>query len=293
MPHSMIWNKAIRNEYPGVRVFAQRLKSAIMAAHNCILAARIKQTRNANRKQANVPFKEVSEAEPEHEDKWAADKILNHLGPPGEPIFEVLWHAGDKTWLPYDQVREMDLIAPYLEAQGIENISDLPAGAGQLPADNPQLTSVDPNIVLHPAQLLKFLKYDNNIWHCSATIDTIEPCGYDAFVHAYNALKGDNPCEFIIHDATTGLFNYDSFSIPVSIITFPIIDLRYAELHAFGVINAKGDLDAKAWASMKNMLLHPHRKAVCNQRQSETHCKEKESKQQCYDDAHPNGFDYP
>jgi len=48
MPHPMIWNSADSSKFPGVCVFAQRLKSAIMAAHNSVLAVHIKQTRIAN-----------------------------------------------------------------------------------------------------------------------------------------------------------------------------------------------------------------------------------------------------
>lgn len=58
MPCPMIWNSATRNEYPGVRVFAQRLKSAVMSAHDSVLAARVKQTRAANRRRQLAPFKE-------------------------------------------------------------------------------------------------------------------------------------------------------------------------------------------------------------------------------------------
>ncbi|TFK66725.1 hypothetical protein BDN72DRAFT_738198, partial [Pluteus cervinus] len=43
---------------PGVRAFAYRIKAAIMSAHDSILAARVKQTRNANRKRVQTPFKE-------------------------------------------------------------------------------------------------------------------------------------------------------------------------------------------------------------------------------------------
>ena len=56
MPRSMIWNSAKASEFPGVRVFAQRLKSAIMAAHDSVLAACIKQTRVANRHRQRAPF---------------------------------------------------------------------------------------------------------------------------------------------------------------------------------------------------------------------------------------------
>ncbi|KIK50612.1 hypothetical protein GYMLUDRAFT_144722, partial [Collybiopsis luxurians FD-317 M1] len=43
---------------PGVRVYAQRMKQAIMEAHDSILAARVKQTRDANRRRRSVPFQE-------------------------------------------------------------------------------------------------------------------------------------------------------------------------------------------------------------------------------------------
>lgn len=48
MPRSMIWNSAKASEFPGVHVFSQRLKLAIMAAHDSVLAACIKQTHVTN-----------------------------------------------------------------------------------------------------------------------------------------------------------------------------------------------------------------------------------------------------
>ncbi|OBZ70684.1 Transposon Ty3-I Gag-Pol polyprotein [Grifola frondosa] len=56
MPRAMIWNDAHKDEYPGVRAYAQRMKNAIMAAHDSILAARVKQMRNANRRRQPAPF---------------------------------------------------------------------------------------------------------------------------------------------------------------------------------------------------------------------------------------------
>ncbi|PIL26323.1 hypothetical protein GSI_12079 [Ganoderma sinense ZZ0214-1] len=56
MPRAMVWDSATQDEYPGVRVFAQRVKNAVMAAHDSILAARVKQTRNANRHRRPAPF---------------------------------------------------------------------------------------------------------------------------------------------------------------------------------------------------------------------------------------------
>ena len=54
LPRSMIWNSD--SEYPGVRIFAQRMKDAIMRAHNAIISARVKQTQVANRKCKEAPF---------------------------------------------------------------------------------------------------------------------------------------------------------------------------------------------------------------------------------------------
>lgn len=53
-PSSMIWNST--SEYPGVRVFAQKMKDAVMKAHDAIIAARVKSTAIANRKRKESPF---------------------------------------------------------------------------------------------------------------------------------------------------------------------------------------------------------------------------------------------
>jgi hypothetical protein len=50
MPRTMLWTHDLTTEYPSVREFAIQKKLAIMAAHDSILAARVKQTRDANRK---------------------------------------------------------------------------------------------------------------------------------------------------------------------------------------------------------------------------------------------------
>ncbi|KNZ73138.1 hypothetical protein J132_01050 [Termitomyces sp. J132] len=52
----MICNNAKPNEFAGVRVFAQYLKLALMVAHDCILAARVKQTHNADCHRQLAPF---------------------------------------------------------------------------------------------------------------------------------------------------------------------------------------------------------------------------------------------
>ncbi|TFY51530.1 hypothetical protein EVJ58_g10514 [Rhodofomes roseus] len=56
MPRPMIWNNPSTDEYPAVRAYVQRVKYALMAAHDSIIAARVKQTRNANRHRRPAPF---------------------------------------------------------------------------------------------------------------------------------------------------------------------------------------------------------------------------------------------
>ena len=57
MPRSMLWTSTLSTEFPSVRTFALQKKLAIMAAHDSILSARVKQTRDANRKRRAAPFK--------------------------------------------------------------------------------------------------------------------------------------------------------------------------------------------------------------------------------------------
>ena len=57
MPRTMLWTHEPSTEFPAVRTFALQKKLAVMAAHDSVLSARIKQTRDANRKRREVPFK--------------------------------------------------------------------------------------------------------------------------------------------------------------------------------------------------------------------------------------------
>ena len=58
MPRAMIWNPPAADEYPSIRNFALQKKMALISAHDSIIAARVKQTRDANRKRQPVPFQE-------------------------------------------------------------------------------------------------------------------------------------------------------------------------------------------------------------------------------------------
>lgn len=52
----MIWDDPAESEYPGVRAYLQKIKRAIMEAHDSIIGARVKQTRDANKKRRPSPF---------------------------------------------------------------------------------------------------------------------------------------------------------------------------------------------------------------------------------------------
>jgi hypothetical protein len=58
IPRNIVWNSPTDSEFPGVARFAQRVKHALMTAHDSLIAARVKQTRDANRHRRPVPFKE-------------------------------------------------------------------------------------------------------------------------------------------------------------------------------------------------------------------------------------------
>jgi len=214
----MIWNTAPKTEYLGVRVFTQRLKSALMAAHDSILGARVKQTCTANKRHQVSPFAlddlvylstknmlfpkglarklipkymgpyritedfknnsyqieipasmkqrgihnvfhvslmrvhvanddrlfpshldlQIVPVDQDSEPEWAADKITHHIGSGESAMFQVLWKLGDESWVPYAQIRDLNLLDPYLEALGIEKLADMPGGTGNPPQD-PQI----------------------------------------------------------------------------------------------------------------------------------------------------------
>ncbi|KAG6905605.1 hypothetical protein DXG01_001725 [Tephrocybe rancida] len=54
-------------------------------------------------------------------------------------MFEVLWKAGNKTWMSYEQVNKLNLLELYLELVGIEMISELIDGNGEPPHEDPQI----------------------------------------------------------------------------------------------------------------------------------------------------------
>jgi len=63
LPRPMIWKD--RDDYPGVRKFAERVKESIMMAHDAIIGQRVKQTVQANKKRRPSAFSEGDLVYPE------------------------------------------------------------------------------------------------------------------------------------------------------------------------------------------------------------------------------------
>ena len=55
-PSSLIWK--VEDEFPGVQLFAERMKMAVMSAHDAIIVAHINNTVQANKKRATATYKE-------------------------------------------------------------------------------------------------------------------------------------------------------------------------------------------------------------------------------------------
>jgi len=102
-----------------------------------------------------VPVDQDSEPE------WAADKITHHIGSGKSAMFQVLWKSGDESWVPYAQIRDLNLLDPYLEASDIEKLANMPGGISNPPQD-PQIyvgylqLSEDLNIADHSPSTLSY-----------------------------------------------------------------------------------------------------------------------------------------
>ncbi|KAG5725093.1 hypothetical protein E4T56_gene10261 [Termitomyces sp. T112] len=72
--------------------------------------------------------------------EWAAECIVAHHGARTKAMFEVLWKAGDRSWMTYEQVKELNLLEPYLELLGYEKIEELiDVRTGKPPLDDLQI----------------------------------------------------------------------------------------------------------------------------------------------------------
>ncbi|KAG6883542.1 hypothetical protein C0993_005588 [Termitomyces sp. T159_Od127] len=71
-------------------------------------------------------------------EEWAADWIVAHNETGKNAMFEVLWTAGDKTWMSYEQANELNLLDPYLELLRVEDIHHLVDRLGSPLNNDPQ-----------------------------------------------------------------------------------------------------------------------------------------------------------
>lgn len=229
MPRSFIWPSDKPSEYPGVRMFARRMKSAIMQAHDSLIASRVKSIRNANRKRVRAPFnkedfvyistrnisipKGLSQKlaprfigpykiiedfgnnsyrinlppslrkrgvhdvfhasllrihvpnddrlfpgrldtqifdDEDLEGEWAVQRILSHHGEGMNTIFKILWKSGDKSWLPYTEIKHLHEFDEYLDAKGAKTISELSREVQDDAPDDPQLCLGNIEIFIEP-----------------------------------------------------------------------------------------------------------------------------------------------
>ena len=67
----------------------------------------------------------VTQLDPEDspEKEWAVNQILSHSGTKDNALFEVLWKAGDVTWLPYSEISHLNALTEYLDLMGVDSIS--------------------------------------------------------------------------------------------------------------------------------------------------------------------------
>ncbi|KIM76330.1 hypothetical protein PILCRDRAFT_36651, partial [Piloderma croceum F 1598] len=59
-------------------------------------------------------------------EEWAVLHIESHHGKGVDALFEIVWKAGDRAWLPYHEVAHLEAMSQYLEAQGVNSIGSLP-----------------------------------------------------------------------------------------------------------------------------------------------------------------------
>jgi len=82
-----------------------------------------------------------SEGTDNPEREWAADQIISHVESKSQAMFKVLWKAGNKTWLSYHEVKDLNILDPYLKASEVDTIAELSEGTGEPPENDPQVFS--------------------------------------------------------------------------------------------------------------------------------------------------------
>jgi hypothetical protein len=115
----------------------------------------------------------------EHEVK----RILTHFGRARHAWFEIEWSSGDRTWLPYHDIKHLTALKSYLENQGIGSIELLPRGSGTPPnevcnqVDSPELILDQMNgqipISLRLAYAMTFIMINVSLRHTSTELNQV------------------------------------------------------------------------------------------------------------------------
>ena len=59
-------------------------------------------------------------------EEWIIDSIMSHHGKGVDSEFQVLWKAGDKTWVQYCEVTHLNALDHYCKLMGVKDVSELP-----------------------------------------------------------------------------------------------------------------------------------------------------------------------
>ena len=101
---------------------------------------------------------------PEVEEEWAVEEVLSHHGSKGDIIFELKWKSGDITWLPSHDIAHLQVLKNYLDAQGVDQINQLPPGKGNALLSDPQITLgfINLGFDAEKSTITKIYKYSSN-----------------------------------------------------------------------------------------------------------------------------------
>ena len=101
---------------------------------------------------------------PEVEEEWAVEEVLSHHGSKGDIIFELKWKSGDITWLPSHDIAHLQVLKNYLDAQGMDQINQLPPGKRNALLSDPQITLgfINLGFDAEKSTIAKIYKYSSN-----------------------------------------------------------------------------------------------------------------------------------
>ena len=130
---------------------------------------------------------------PEVEEEWAVEEVLSHHGSKGDIIFELKWKSGDITWLPSHDIAHLQVLKNYLDAQGMDQINQLPPGKGNALLSNPQITLGFINLGFNAEEstITKIYKYlSNHILFPATSLSNLHFTTHQLTPYHYTHLHG-------------------------------------------------------------------------------------------------------